>query len=115
MSAQSVPPSPSCWRVYCTRAHSSARGLTKPTPPPPGPTETQLVSAGVAGQSSARLFGALTRLEKRIFELEHTPHTPREEKTNSPGALTQATPSHTDPNVTNHSDHLVLLLAKGQS
>ena len=83
--------------------------------PPPGTTETQLVSAGVTAQSNARLFGALTRLEKRISELEHTTHTPLEEKTHSPGALMQATPSNTDPNVTNHSDHLALLLAKGQS
>src|SRR6266576_1161090 len=67
--------------------------------PAPATTETQLVSAGVAGQSSARLFGALTRLEKRILELEHTAHTPLEEKTNSSVALAQATPSNTDPNV----------------
>ena len=43
--------------------------------PPPGGNEAQLVSASLADQSNARLFGALTRLEKRIFELEHTTHT----------------------------------------
>ena len=83
--------------------------------PPPATTETQLVSAGVAGQSSARLFGALTRLEKRIFELEHTAHTPLEANATSPGAAALTMPSTTTSDGTNHSNHLALLLAKGQS
>ena len=82
--------------------------------PPPGPTETQLVSAGVAGQSSARLFGALTRLEKRILELEHTAHTPLEQNATSPEAAALAMRSSAGADG-NDSDHLALLLAKGQS
>jgi tetratricopeptide (TPR) repeat protein len=83
--------------------------------PPPGPTETRLVSAGVTEQSNARLFGALTHLENRILELEHTAHTPLAEKTPSPGAAATTTTPSPDAHATNHSDHLALLLAKGQS
>lgn len=89
--------------------------------PAPGQTETPLVSAGATEQSNARLFGALTRLENRIFELEHTTRTQLAEKAIShvgvaaASTLTPAPPSSTDPNVTNQNDHLALLFAKGQS
>jgi len=86
----------------------------------PGATQMQLVGAGVTEQSSARLFGALTRLEKRILELEHTTHTPLVDSSISPAGsgvastVTQAT-SRTEPNGSTQSDHVALLLAKGQS
>jgi len=38
--------------------------------------ETQVVSVGAAGQSNARLLGALERLEQRIHELEHATRAP---------------------------------------
>ena len=82
--------------------------------PPPGTTETHLVGAGLAGQSSARLFGALTRLEKRILELEHTTHPPLEAGATSPGAAALPMPPGAGSDGTDHN-HLALLLAKGQS
>jgi tetratricopeptide (TPR) repeat protein len=46
-----------------------------------GSGETHLVQTGAAEQSNLRLLGALERLEKRIFELEHTTRTPLHEGT----------------------------------
>jgi len=85
----------------------------------PGTTESQLVSAGVTEQANARLFGALTRLEKRIFELEHTTQTQLAEKAisqNSLGATDTVTPApNPEANGPSKGDHVALLLAKGES
>ena len=43
---------------------------------PPAMPDAQLLGGGAMAQSSTRLFGALTSLEKRILELEHTTHPP---------------------------------------
>jgi tetratricopeptide (TPR) repeat protein len=66
-------------------------------------------------QSSTRLFGALTSLEKRILELEHTTHPHL-----SSGASAESTPNVNGAQANGHrpegeEDHLTLLLAKGQS
>jgi tetratricopeptide (TPR) repeat protein len=86
--------------------------------PAPGTagTEANLIGAGAAAQSNARLFGSLTQLEQRILELEHTAH---------PNAVA---PANANANGTNGSaaalnlengespaPHDSLLLAKGQS
>jgi tetratricopeptide (TPR) repeat protein len=44
-----------------------------------GAGESDLVHGGAAEQSNQRLLGALGRLEKRIYELEHTTQTPLHE------------------------------------
>jgi tetratricopeptide (TPR) repeat protein len=52
-----------------------------------GAGDTPLVTLGAAEQSNERLLGALDRLEKRIYELEHTAHPP----------LSNGTPSNNEP------------------
>jgi len=83
--------------------------------PRPGMAETQLVGAGVADQSNARLFGAMTHLEKRILELEHATPAQLAEKAASAGAAAAAALASHAANGIHHGDHLALLLAKGQS
>ena len=81
----------------------------------PPMAEAQMLGGTAATQSSTRLFGALTSLEKRILELEHTTHPPL-----SSGAAPEVTPNgngtHT-PGDRREGDgnHKTLLLAKGQS
>jgi len=73
----------------------------------------QLLGEGETGQANGRLFGALTQLEKRILELEHTARVAVEAK-----ALTTAT--GTNGNGQNdvsspQTAHDSVLLAKGQA
>src|SRR5262249_27512306 len=44
-----------------------------------GTGEAHLLTVGPAAQSNLRLLGSLEQLEKRIYELEHTPHAALEE------------------------------------
>jgi tetratricopeptide (TPR) repeat protein len=79
----------------------------------------QLASSGVE-QSNARLFGALTSLEKRILELEHTTQAALVERSISPtgpGATSTVTQvaSSSESNGAAQGDQIALLLAKGQS
>lgn len=86
----------------------------------PAPAEPQLLGAGAAAQSNTKLFGALTQLEKRIHELEHT--TQAEPQLNS---LTTATgTSGAEAAHANGANgdaphepagHDTVLIAKGQS
>ena len=85
-------------------------------PAPASAVEGQLLGASVTAQSNGRLFGALTDLEKRILELEHTAHLPGDAKVLTAGTGTTAT----GVSGTGESSHAVqthdsLLLAKGQS
>jgi tetratricopeptide (TPR) repeat protein len=78
-------------------------------------SDAPLLGGGAAVQSNTRLFGALTNLEKRILELEHTTQPPL-----NGGATTEASPNGngTPANGDRHEgegDHKTLLLAKGQS
>lgn len=90
--------------VQSTRAALPAAG---------GAVEAPSLGAGAPAHANGRLFGALTDLEKRIHELEHTTHVSADSKaltagtgtTGSEGLLSEA----------GHASHDSLLLAKGQS
>ena len=82
---------------------------------PPTMPDAQLLGGGAVAQSNTRLFGALTSLEKRILELEHTTHPPL-----GSGAVGATAPNgnglHTDGHPhEDEGEHKTLLLAKGQS
>ena len=104
------------WRAVNRLAEFSAMmQAASRTALPPAVTDTQLLGSGVTAQSNTRLFGALTSLEKRILELEHTTHPPL-----SGGATAEAAPNGNGlhANGDRHEgegDHKTLLLAKGQS
>jgi tetratricopeptide (TPR) repeat protein len=68
--------------------------------------------SGVADQASARLFGTLDRLEKRILELEHSAHLPLEE---APVHTTTETATTSAASLASPNDRLNVLTAKGQS
>jgi tetratricopeptide (TPR) repeat protein len=89
-----------------------------------GAGEAHRVSVGPPEQSNQRLLGALERLEKRIYELEHTARPPLSASTALPQELT-ALP-HPPPNgdpvgasvnapVAPEAARITLLLGKGQS
>lgn len=87
--------------------------------PAPGVTvaEGNLLGAGTTAQSSGKMFGALTDLEKRIAELEHTAHVTPEAKvlTTSTGTNGAESDAIADENGHEHGSHETVLLAKGQS
>lgn len=106
------------WRAVNRLAEFAAMAqAASRTALPPMVTEAQFLGAGVAAQSNTRLFGALTSLEKRILELEHSTRPPL-----SGGPNAAATPNsnggradadqHPGEGEANHKN---LLLAKGQS
>lgn len=95
---------------FSTMVQATSRAAMPPTVP-----DAQLLGGGATAQSNTRLFGALTSLEKRILELEHTTHLPL-----GSGAVADAAPigNGTPANGHQHEgegDHKTLLLAKGQS
>jgi tetratricopeptide (TPR) repeat protein len=73
----------------------------------------QLLGEGETGQANGRLFGALSQLEKRILELEHTAHVASEAKALTTGTGTNGNGQHdlSSPQAAHDS----VLLAKGQS
>jgi len=86
--------------------------------PPPRPAEAQLLGAGDVTQSGGRLTSALTQLEKRILELEHTTHTPAETKVVTAVSATETPPPNGVSGGNGHHEqtgHDAVLLAKGQS
>lgn len=107
------------WRSVNRLAEFSALvQSTRAALPAPGVTvgEGNLLGAGTTAQSNGRMFGALTDLEKRIAELEHTAHATPEAKVLTTGTGTNG--SATDLiNTENGHDgsHESVLLAKGQS
>ncbi len=85
-------------------------------PAPNTGAEAQLLGAGATAQSNGRLFGALTDLEKRILELEHTAHPTTDAKALTTGTGTNGTETgSTAENGHDLASHDSLLLAKGQS
>ncbi len=87
-----------------------------------GPGEVPVVAIGPAQQSSQRLIGALERLEKRIYHLEHTPSPPLHEGS-SPVPADAAAASTGPPATTTSPDadgsarpaRIAMLLGKGQA
>jgi len=101
------------WRSVNRLAEFSALVQSvRALPAPPTAAESQLLGATATAQSNGRLFSALTDLEKRINELEHTTHPVTEAKVishESHGNGTRSGQEH--PN----GAHDSVLLAKGQS
>lgn len=87
--------------------------------PAPGVSvaEGNLLGAGTTAQSNGKMFGALTDLEKRIAELEHTAHATPEAKvlTTSTGTNGAETDLHSHQTGPEPDSHETVLLAKGQS
>lgn len=88
------------------------------------PGDTHLISSGPAPQANLRLLGTLERLEKRIYELEHTAHTPLAEgaptaesvlSENGHPTASDASPKTVPPADPDRASRLKLLLGKGQS
>jgi tetratricopeptide (TPR) repeat protein len=104
------------WRAVNRLAEFSAMvQATSRAALPPMVADAQLLGAGATAQSNTRLFGALTSLEKRILELEHTTHPPL-----SGGAPAESAPNGNGAHAAGDAhegagDHKTLLLAKGQS
>jgi tetratricopeptide (TPR) repeat protein len=109
------------WRSVSRLAEFSAivQGARVLLPPPAAPADPQLLGAGAAAQSNTRLFGALTQLEKRILELEQTTHATPQVNPVITATGTSGTEPHTngDSAAAHHpqTDHVAVLLAKGQS
>jgi tetratricopeptide (TPR) repeat protein len=84
--------------------------------PAPGASgaEANLIGAGAAAQSNARLFGSLTQLEQRILELEHTAH-PNAAAPAPANGTNGSAATHNQENGESPAPHDSLLLAKGQS
>ena len=89
-----------------------------------GVGDTPAVTVGPAQQSSQRLLGALEQLEKRIYQLEHTPIPPLHEGASlaQAAATPPASPNggppaaaHADAAATPEAARITMLLGKGQS
>jgi len=108
------------WRSISRLAEFTAVvQTTRAALPPPSHAEAQLLGAGDVTQAGGRLSSALSQLEKRIFELEHTAHAPVAAKAiNASGYAEEAahpngaSGENGDPG---QPDHHSVLLAKGQS
>jgi tetratricopeptide (TPR) repeat protein len=106
------------WRAVNRLAEFTAlvTGTGRPALAAPGGDGFHLMGSGTTEQANARLFGALTRLEERIHELEHNPQVPLPDKTtNSTAAVDGPTPEAGANGGEANQSHLALLLAKGQS
>jgi tetratricopeptide (TPR) repeat protein len=110
------------WRAVNRLAEFTAliTGAGRAALPSPARPDLHVLGSGTTEQSNARLFGALTRLEERIHELEHSAQIPLTDKSASSsgaeaGPLSAQSPA-TDSNGADTSQtHVALLLAKGQS
>jgi len=87
-----------------------------------GPGDATVVTVGPAQQSSQRLLGALERLEKRIYQLEHTPVPPLHEgpsptQADPAASPASATAAAAPPDAADAPDaaRVTMLLGKGQS
>jgi len=103
------------WRSVNRLAEVSAQvqGSRLALPAAGSSSAAQLLGEGETGQANGRLFGALTQLEKRILELEHTAHVASEAKALTAGTGTNGS-SHPDLS-SPQAAHDSVLLAKGQS
>jgi tetratricopeptide (TPR) repeat protein len=102
------------WRSVTRLAEVSAQvqGSRLALPAAGSASTAQLLGEGETSQSNGRLFGALTQLEKRIKELEHSAHVSVEAKALTAGTGTNGSgptdlPTQTQPEAS--------LLARGQS
>ena len=117
------------WRTISRLAKISAslpvaHALGSPSPlAAVGVRDTPVLTVGPAERSSQRLLGALELLEKRIYQLEHTPTPPLHESA-SPrqAAATPASPNGGPPRTTTldttaapEAVRIAMLLGKGQS
>jgi tetratricopeptide (TPR) repeat protein len=126
------------WRTVNRLADISAAlpaSLALAAPPPQnalGAGDSHLVTITPAEQSNLRLLGALERLEKRIYELEHTSTTPLSEGASAAGNGGKVTTLEQPENggsippstlltlgaaniATGDADRISMLLGKGQS
>lgn len=107
------------WRSVTRLAEFSAMvQSTRAALPAPGHAEAQLLGAGEVTQSSGRMASALSQLEKRLLELEHTAHLPVESKPASPshgGETLHSNGVSGENGQHDQPDHAAVLLAKGQS
>jgi len=87
--------------------------------PPPGRVEAQLLGAGEVAQAGGRLSSALSQLEKRILELEHTTQAPVAAKavtaSTGPAEIHLPNGASGENGQPGQTDHNSVLLAKGQS
>lgn len=85
-------------------------------PAPSASGETPLLTNAAAEQSSQKLFGALSQLEKRIHELEHTAHPVATDISVVTSTGTNGNGKHTaDAHEVSHDDADAGLLARAQS
>ena len=120
------------WRTVQGLAQVSAaipnRSLgPAPTLPALGAGDMHLVTSGPVPEANLRLLGALERLEKRIYELEHTAHptlnegipaadqTELSENGHPPSATSQAGSKRAEAAAPEGTSRFKLLLGKGQS
>lgn len=88
-----------------------------------GSGDPHLLTVSPPGQPNPRLLGAIERLEKRIFELEHTAHSSFDNGTSgnqgSPAALSQVSgepaPAGGEAAGSTNAARITVLLGKGQS
>ena len=91
-----------------------------------GAADTHLVTVGPVEQSNLRLFDAVERLEKRIYELEHTAHPPLNDAPSARNDVPAAPPqSNSEPVAeappeeeeapSTEAGRITVLLGKGQS
>jgi tetratricopeptide (TPR) repeat protein len=102
------------WRSVNRLAEVSAQvqGSRLALPAAGSSSAAQLLGEGETGQANGRLFGALTQLEKRILELEHTARIAGEAKTLTASTGTNGASQH---DLSPQAAHDSVLLAKGQS
>ena len=100
------------WRAVnrLTEFAAMMQTTTRAALPPPATDAPQLGSGG-SPPANTRLFGALTSLEKRILELEHTTHSSLSGEAAPNGNGAHANGDRHEST----GDHQTLLLAKGQS
>jgi tetratricopeptide (TPR) repeat protein len=80
-----------------------------------GPGDGPVVTVGPAERSSLRLLGAMEKLEKRISELEHIPHTAAEEGGSANGHKHDTETSNGNAAPPAELTPIASLLGKGQS
>jgi tetratricopeptide (TPR) repeat protein len=78
-----------------------------------GPSGTSLMPVGQTEQSTARLLGAIGRLEQRVHELEHTAQTHRPEAEETAAEAQPGTSAQ--PELAGAESLSAILLSKGQS
>lgn len=97
---------------FSALVQSTRAALAAPTQ---NQAEAQLLGVGETVQANTKLFGALTQLEKRIHELEHSTSDKLPSQTLTAGTGNTGTDAAILAETNGHQDHNSLLMAKGQS